>query len=241
MIVSDEFAHRFIPRGSVIGRKVHAWGRWFTVVGIVKDIKIHRVSEGALPFFYIPIRQEYRPEYGLTFHVRTTGSVEEAIAAVRREAAAIDPAITLFDAQPMTEYIAGSLFGQKIAATLLSVLGTMGLALAALGLYSVMAYSVAERACEIGIRMALGARPRDVLDLVIRQSMRLVMPGLVLGSIIAAVLGAFASALVATLHPANPLAYVATALCVAIVAVVSIVIPAWNALRVDPMVALRNQ
>ncbi len=241
LIVSEEFVRRFIPHGAAIGRKVHGWGRWFTIVGLVKDIKIHQVSESALPFFYIPIRQEYRPEYGLTFHVRTDGSVEEAIAAVRREAAALDPAITLFDAQPMTEYIAGSLFGQKIAATLLSVLGTLGLALAAMGLYSVMSYSVAERTCEIGIRMALGAQPRDVIALVMRQGMRLVLAGLVIGSIAAAVLVGLASAVFATLHPANPLIYAVTALFTAVVAYASIVIPAWRALRVDPMVALRHQ
>lgn len=241
MIVSEEFVRRFVPHGGAIGRKVRGWGRWFTIVGIVKDIKIHHVSESVLPFFYIPIRQEYRPEYGLTFHIRTDGSTDEAIAAARKEATAIDPAMTLFDAQPMTEYIAGSLFGQKIAAIMLSVLGALGLVLAAMGLYSVMAYSVAERTCEIGIRVALGARPRDVMAMVMRQGMRLVMAGLVVGSIAAAALVAVASSTVATIRPGDPLVYGATVLFTMVVALAAIAIPAWNALRVNPMVALRNQ
>ncbi|HUL54320.1 MAG TPA: ABC transporter permease [Opitutaceae bacterium] len=241
MIVSEEFVRRFIPQGGVIGRKVHGWGRWFTIVGVVKDIKIHHVAEGALPFFYIPMRQEYRPEYGLTFHVRTSGPAAETIAAVRRAAAAIDPALTLFDAQPMTEYIAGSLFGQKLAASMLSLLASVGLALAAMGLYSVMAYSVAQRTAEIGIRMALGAKPADVLTLVLRQGLGLAVAGVIIGSVIAGLLARIAAALFTTLHPADPVVYVGTALVTVVVAVLSVAVPAWRALRVNPLVALRNE
>jgi ABC-type antimicrobial peptide transport system permease subunit len=209
-------------------------------VGVVKDIKIRDVTESARPFFYIPIRQVYRPEYGLTFHIRTEGSMEEAITAVRQAAATIDPALTMFDAQPMTEYVAGSLFGQKIAATLLSALGLVGLGLAAMGLYSVMAYSVAERTGEIGIRVALGARPRDVMAMVLRQGLRLVAAGLVGGTLAAVALVTIASSLVASVEPADALVYGATALFTVLVALVSIAVPAWQALRVSPMVALRH-
>jgi predicted permease len=241
MIVSEEFVRRFIPQGSPIGRKVHGWGRWFTVIGVVKDIKIHQVSESPVPFFYIPIRQEYRPEYGLTFHVRTAGPPDDAIAAVRHAAAEIDPTLTLFDAQPMTEYIAGSLYGQKIAAGLLSVLGALGLVLAALGLYSVMSYSVAQRTGEIGIRMALGAQPRNVFAMVLRQGLGLAAAGLAIGSIIAVGLTTMASTLFATLRPADPTVYLATVVFTVAVALASVAIPAWRALRVDPMVALRAE
>jgi len=239
MIVSQEFVRRFIPQGGVIGRKVRGWGKWFTIVGIVKDIKIHQVYEKDIPFFYIPIRQEYRPEYGLTFHVRTTGVVNDAIGAVRREATAIDPALTLFSAEPMTEYTIASLFGQKVAASLLSVLGGLGLLLAAIGLYSVMSYSVAQRTSEIGIRVTLGARPRDVLGLVMRQGIMFAACGLVTGSIAAAVLSRLASSVLVAVSPVDPLVYAGTALFTLLVAMVSAAIPAWRALRVDPMVALR--
>src|SRR6202035_2323426 len=85
MIVNQEFVRRFVANRGVLGRKVHGWGQWFTIVGVAKDSKYHRVTESAQPYFYIPIRQIFRPEYGLTFHVRTSGSVNEAIAALRRE------------------------------------------------------------------------------------------------------------------------------------------------------------
>lgn len=241
MIVTEEFVRRFIPHGEPMGRKVHGWGNWFTVVGVVKDIKIHQVSENALPFFYIPISQVYRPEYGLTFHVRTSGPVAEAIAAVRREAAAIDPALTMFDAQPLSEYIGGSLYGQKIAASILTVLGALGLALAAMGLYSVMAYSVAQRTGEIGIRVALGARPLNVMAMVLRQGMGFAAGGLLTGMLAAAALARLASVMFTTLRPADPVVYLAAALFTLLIAMASVAIPAWRALRVDPVVALRSQ
>jgi predicted permease len=241
MIVNQEFVRRFLANRSVIGRKVHGWGQWFTIVGIAKDSKYHRVTESPQPYFYTPIRQIFRPEYGLTFDVRTSGSVNEAIAALRREAAAIDPALTIFDAEPMTEYVAASLFGAKVAASLLSVLSGLGLLLAAIGLYSVMAYSVAQRTGEIGIRVTLGAQPRDIMRLVIRQGISFALVGLVVGSLLAAALARVVAAMLVGVGPADPLVYAGATLFTVLVTLASAAIPAWRALRVDPAVALRWQ
>jgi predicted permease len=240
MIVSKEFVRRFIAHGDPIGRKVHGWGKWFTIVGVSGDIKIHQASENVLPFFYIPIGQVYRPEYGLTFHVRTGGSTDEAIAAVRREAAAIDPQLLSFDAQPMEEYVAGSLFGMKVAASILSVLGVLGIFLAAMGLYSVMAYSVVQRTGEIGIRMALGAQPSDVVSMVLRQGMGFAAAGLIIGTITSWAAARLLSSTFTILRPADAQSYLAAALFTVLVALLAVAIPAWRALRVDPIVALRN-
>jgi predicted permease len=241
MIVNQEFVRRFLANRSVIGRKVHGWGEWFTIVGVVKDSKYHRVNENPQPYFYIPIRQIFRPEYGLTFHVRTSGSVSEAIAALRRESAAIDPSLTIFGAEPMTEYVAASLFGAKIAASLLSVLSGLGLLLAAVGLYSVMAYSVAQRTSEIGIRVTLGAQPRDIMRLVIRQGISFALIGLVVGSLAAAALARVISATLVGVSPADPVVYVGATAFTVLVTVIAAALPAWRALRVDPAVALRWQ
>jgi predicted permease len=241
MIVNQEFVRRFLANRRVIGRKVHGWGEWFTIVGVAKDSKYHRLTESPQPYFYIPIRQIFRPEYGLTFHVRTSGSVNEAIAALRRETAAIDPALTIFDAEPMTEYMAGSLFGPKIAASLLSVLGGVGLLLAAIGLYSVMAYSVAQRTSEIGIRVTLGAQPRNILRLVIRQGMGFALAGLVAGTLVAAGLARVISATLVAVSPVDARVYAGAAAFTLLITLASAAIPAWRALRVDPAVALRSQ
>jgi predicted permease len=241
MIVNQEFVRRFMANRSVIGRKVHGWGQWFTIIGVAKDSKYHRVTESPQPYFYIPIRQIFRPEYGLTFHVRTAGSVNEALSALRRETAAIDPGLTIFSAEPMTEYVAASLFGAKIAASLLSVLSGLGLLLAAIGLYSVMAYSVAQRTGEIGIRVTLGAQPRDVMRLIIRQGIAFSLAGLIAGCLAAAALARLISAVLVGVSPVDPLVYAAAAVFTVIVTLASAAIPAWRALRVDPAVALRWQ
>jgi predicted permease len=241
MIVNQEFVRRFLANRTVIGRKVHGWGQWFTIVGVAKDSKYHRVTENPQPYFYTPIRQIFRPEYGLTFDVRTSGSVNEAIAALRREATAIDPELTIFDAEPMTEYVAASLFGAKIAASLLSVLSGLGLLLAAIGLYSVMAYAVAQRTGEIGIRVTLGAQPKDIMRLVIRQGLAFAAAGLVVGSLAAAALSRVVAAMLVGVGPADPLVYAAAAAFTAFVTLASAAVPAWRALRVDPAVALRWQ
>ena len=241
MIVNQEFVRRFLSNRSVIGRKVHGWGEWFTIIGVAKDSKYHRVTESPQPCFYIPVRQIFRPEYGLTFDVRTSGSVNEAISALRRGALAIDPALTVFDAEPMTEYVAASLFGAKIAANLLSVLSGLGLLLAAIGLYSVMAYSVAQRTSEIGIRVTLGAQPRDIMRLVVRQGIVFALAGLLVGSLAAAALARVVSAMLVGVSPADPLVYAVASVFTVLVTLASAAIPAWRALRVDPAVALRWQ
>jgi predicted permease len=241
MIVNQEFVRRFLANRSVIGRKVHGWGEWFTIVGVAKDSKYHRVTESPQPYFYIPVRQIFQPEYGLMFDVRTSGSVNEAIAALRREAGVIDPALTIFDAEPMTEYVAASLFGAKIAASLLSVLSGLGLLLAAIGLYSVMAYAVAQRTGEIGIRVTLGAQPRDIMRLVVRQGIAFAAAGLVVGSLAAAALARVVAAMLVGVGPADPLVYAAATGFTVFVTLASAAIPAWRALRVDPAVALRWQ
>jgi predicted permease len=241
MIVNQEFVRRYFGSRNPLGHKVRGWGEWFTIVGVVHDAKYHQVTESPQPYFYIPIRQVYRPEYGLTFLVRTSGPVTQAISAIRREAAAIDPELLVADAEPMTEYTSASLFGQKITASLLSVLGGLSLLLAAGGLYSVMAYSVAQRTNEIGIRVTLGARPGQVMSLILRQAMKLALVGLVLGSAMAAAAARLISAALAAVSPADPIVYLGAAAFASLIALLAAAIPAWRALRVDPMVALRYQ
>jgi len=239
MIVNQEFVRRFLANRDALGHKVRGWGQWFTIVGVVKNSKYHRVTENPQPYFYIPIRQIFRPEYGLTFHVRTTGSVNEAIAAVRREAAGIDPGLTIFDAEPMTEYISASLFGAKIAASLLSVLSGLGLLLATIGLYGVMAYSVAQRTSEIGIRVTLGAQPRDIMQMVIRQGMGFAVAGLFVGALVASALARVVSSVLVAVSPTDPLVYSLAGVFTIIITLIAAAIPAHRALRVDPMEALR--
>jgi len=239
MIVNQEFQRRFLPNRNVLGHKVRGWGQWFTIVGVVRNSKYHRVTESPQPYFYIPIRQIFRPEYGLTFQVRTTGSVSQAIAAIRSEAAQIDPSLTIFDAEPMSEYVSASLFGAKIAANLLTVLSGLGLLLATIGLYSVMAYSVAQRTSEIGVRITLGAQASDIMQLVIGQGMRFAMAGLIVGGLLAAGLARLVSSVLIAVSPSDPVVFAIAAVFTIGITLAAAAIPARRALRVDPAVALR--
>jgi MacB-like periplasmic core domain/FtsX-like permease family len=241
MIVTQEFVRHFLPHQEPLGRKVQGWGRWFTIVGVAKDSKIYRVTESPAPYFYVPIRQIYRPEMGLKFYVRTSAPVGEAVTALLRETHAIDPAMPVSDAMPLEQYIAGSLFAQKIAASLLATLGSVALLLAAIGLYGVMAYSVAQRTNEIGIRVALGARPPDVLRMIVRESMMLALPGIVAGTLLAMAMARVVSASLVEVSPREPAIYAAAAMFTLLVTLAAAAGPARRASRVDPMEALRYE
>jgi predicted permease len=241
MIVTQEFVRRFLAHQDPVGHKVHGWGKWFTIVAVAKDSKIHRVTESTSPFFYASIRQIYRPEMGLKIYVRTSAPVGEAITAILRETHAIDPAVPVFEAMPLEQSIAGSLFAQRIAASLLGTLGSVALLLAAIGLYGVMAYSVAQRTREIGIRVALGARPPDVQRMIVRESMMLALPGVVVGSLLAMAMARVVSAALVEVNPREPAIYAAAAVFTLLVTLAAAASPARRAARVDPMVALRYE
>lgn len=253
MIVNESFVKRFIGNGLAIGRQVHGWGQWFTVVGVVKDSKYNFLTEASMPYFYVPFNQVYRADMYLAFYTRAKGDLNAATTMLRRVVRETDPNVTNFDVIPLSEYIGASLYSQRIAANLLTGLGILSLLLAAVGLYSVMAYSVAQRTHEIGIRMALGAQRLNVLGLVLRQAMGLTLAGLLVGSLVALGLSGKAAAITisgSTMGGAgklldtgasDPLIYVGAALFLCAVALLASYLPARRATQVDPMIALRYE
>jgi predicted permease len=258
MIVSEAFAQRFFAGRDPIGKKIHGWGSWFRVVGVAKDSKYHYLGEPATPYFYVPFRQIYREDMSLAFYVRTNpamsgGDPNGVLSTLRAQARAIDPNVTVFDAVPLKEFIGASLYPQKIAASLMAVLGGIAVLLAAVGLYSVMAYWVAQRTQEIGVRIALGAQPGDVRRMVVWQGLKLTAFGLVAGTAIALALSRTVAAVSFTnsamgdgaklmgASAANPLIYLAAWMFLWALAALAAWLPARRAASIDPMQALRTE
>ena len=241
MIVSQTFARRYLGNGEAVGRKVYGWGQWFTVVGVAGDSKYHRPNENTEPFIYVPFRQIYRADMAIALYVKAAGSTNQTVATMRREVRALDPELDLFDPMQLRDFIQASLFPQKMGASLLALLGAVAILLAAVGLYSVMAYSISQRTHEIGVRMALGARPADVRRMMVRQGMEMAGSGLSAGVVVALAGTRAATGLLVGVSPTDPIVFAAAALFLAAVALVASYVPASRATRIDPNQALREQ
>jgi predicted permease len=241
MIVNDAFVRHFFAHRNPLGRRVRGWGRWFTVVGVVKDGKYKDITEKPRPYFFVPFRQVYREDRAVAFYVRTAGDANAPIPALRRQVRLMDPNVGVYDAMPLAEYIGASLYPVKVAAILLSALGTWCLALAALGLYGVLAYTVSQRIHEVGIRMALGARPADVVRLVVGQAMLLVVCGLAVGTAAAAGLTRLVGSALVGIGAGDPGVFLGATLVLGTVAALASFLPAQRAAGVDPVVALRHE
>ena len=242
VIVNDVLARRFWPNQEPLGKRIQKLdGRTFEVIGVAKTGKYDTLGEEALPFVYLPLDQSDGFRSELTFHIRTKIPPEPLLDTFRRQLVALNPALTVFDVETMNEHLADSLLLVRMGAILLSVFGGLAMALASLGLYGLIGYLVRQRTREMGIRMALGANPRDLLKLVLKQGMRLTLSGAAVGSalgfgisvLIASQLYGVTTVDIATLAGAASIQFG--------VALLACWFPARRAMRVDPMKALRYE
>ncbi len=240
IIVNETFAKRFFRGENPIGRKIRCEGREMTVVGLARDSKYHTPIESPTPFFYIPFRQWFAPGLNFSIFVKTAGDPLLMTPVLRQEALALNQD-ALFSTRLLSEATAGSLFAQRAAASLLGVVGAIALLLAAIGLYSVMSYAVSQRTREIGVRMALGAKPGDVLRQMLGAGLRLTVPGLLLGGVAALAAARIIKGMLVNVAASDPLTFLAAGAFLILVAVMASYLPAQRATRVDPMVTLRNE
>ncbi len=240
MIVNQAFARRYFGGGQALGRQVHGWGRWFTVVGVARDSKHHTPNETPKPYIYVAFGQMYRDDMDTAIYVRARQGAAQALTAMRSEAHALDPGLDLYDAMPMRDFIQASMFPQKIAASFVGLLGGIALLLAAIGLYSVMSYAISQRTREIGIRIALGAQPTDVRGMVVRQGMAMAAAGLAAGIAAAVAVTRVAAGLLVGVSPTDPATFAGATLFLALVALAASYVPALRATRIDPNSALRE-
>jgi putative ABC transport system permease protein len=243
VIVNESFAKKWWPQGGALGKRVkQGWPKDQTpfreIVGVVADVRQEALDIPARPEVYIPWGQNAMSS--MTLLVRTSGSprsVEKsAIAAVR----AVDPEQSVSGVMPLGEYLAVSVASRRFTTLLLGLFGALALVLASVGIYGVVAFGVAERRREIGIRAALGARPADVLALVVKGALRLAAVGMLVGALAALGLTRFLSSLLFGVGPSDPVTFGGVAILLAAVVLAACVIPARSALRVDPNTALRD-
>lgn len=245
VIVNEAFVRRYWNGNSAIGRKIKMWGKWGTVIGVARDSKYFDVSERPRPYVFAAIHQwmgiRGSGTQQLFVFVRSESDPSRQNAGFRRLVASVDPRAGAFDLMPLTAWTEVTLLPQKVAARLLAALGLLSLLLAAVGLYSVMAYAVAQRTQEIGVRMAMGARPGDVLREVLREGMALTIPGLAAGLVLALAAARLIASMLVDVSATDPLTFAGVAAFLTVVALAACYLPARWATEVDPMVALRSE
>ena len=241
-VVNQTMAKQFWPDQDPLGKRFRAKGATgpaIEVVGVVQDGKYKGVVEGPQPHFYLPLSQMYSPLR--TFHVRTSVPPETLAAQVQSQIRTLTPDLAISELQTMDQALQGvnGFLFYRLGAQFSGTMGLLGLILAAVGVYSVASYAAVQRTQEIGIRMAIGATPRDILKMVLRQGIRIVALGLFIG-----LAAAFAGTRVLAdlfygVTPSDPLTFVAVAALLLAVALLACWIPARRATRTSPVVALR--
>ena len=241
VVVNESFAKKFWGDADPIGKRISVSGEagpWLEVVGLARDGKYVTIAESPRPYVFYP--QLQNPD-GVTLLVRTASDPLRLLAAVRREVGTVAPSWMIERPRTLDEHIGASLLPQRIAAGILGAFGVVALLLAAVGLYGVVAFAVAQRTREIGIRVALGAQSGEVLGLMLRQGMILAGIGLLVGLPVSFIVGKLISGFLLGAGAADPLVFVGAAASLVLVTLVASYVPARRASRVDPMVALRSQ
>jgi putative ABC transport system permease protein len=212
---------------------------WWTIVGVVRDVKTDRLDASAVPMMYRSVLQV--SNLNLTLVVRAEGDPAALAESMRREVRAVDPNEPLFGVRTMDGVVAAAMAERRFTMQLLALFAATALVLSAIGIYGVMAYFVTQRTHEIGIRMALGAAPRDVLTMVLGQGARLAAAGVAAGVVGAFALTGAIGTLLFGVSPRDPLTFATLSIVLTAVALVACYVPARRATRVDPIRALRYE
>lgn len=239
-IINQTAARQFWPGEDAVGKRLRLGeGEWMTVVGVAKDGKYRTLGEEPRPFVYPNSLQQYSAF--MTLVVATDGNEQVMLDQVRRQLDALDPNVPIFNISTMSKHLSIMLFPARLGAALLAAFGTLGLLLAGIGLYGVVAASVARRTREVGIRMSLGARRSDVLALVVREGMVLTGIGLAIGLGLALLGAQLLRGLLYGIGTHDPVTFVAVAVVLGGIAFLANLVPAGRATQVEPVVALKYE
>jgi predicted permease len=239
-VINQEMARRYWPNGSPVGRRFEISGKEYEVAGVVRNAKYTSLTESPRSIAWLTMRAQFI--FAPTLHVRATqGDPRSLVSAIQTAVVGLDPEISLIEPRSLADHVETSLFMQRVPARMLAVLGPLALALSAIGLYAMLAYSLAQRTHEIAVRLALGASPRSVVRLMIWQHMRVVLVSALLGWLAAFAIGYVIRGSLVGIGPGNPLVYAGVPTLLLGVALLACWLPARNAAHVDPTMALRAE
>ena len=243
-IANQSLAHRFFKDQSPIGKRVR-WARdeqinWITIIGVAGDIKHFGLDQPEEPALYTPYPQSGRAwKRWMNLAIRSQGDAAAITQEVKSRVWKVDAQIPLTKTRTMAEVMSASVEARRFNMLLLGIFAAVAMLLAAVGIYGVMAYAVTQRTHEIGVRIALGAKPRDVIGMVVRRGMRLTLIGAAAGLALSFALTRLMSTLLFGVGATDPLTFALVSLLLAGVAMLACYIPARRAAKVDPMIALR--
>ena len=237
MIANENFIKKYWPSESGVGKRVRIGGRWIEVVGVARNVQYRSLGENGRLYLYAPHQQQYEPD--MTLVVRHSGNAVATVDAVRNAVRAMDPKLPLFDVKTIEQHFSSAMGTTRIAAQASSAFGALALLLAAAGIYGVLAFSTSRRTNEIGLRIALGARPGHIARMIGRQCALIVGIGVVIGLAAAFAASRALGSMLFGVQPGDPLTYAAIAVLLTVVAALACWLPARRAMHVDPAVALR--
>src|SRR5215203_583219 len=252
VVVSETVARRFFGGRDAVGKRIKEASDeeeypWLTIAGVVADVKNQGLREAERGTVYFPLAQASssaglpdRLKRTLWLLIRSEAPLDQLLPLLRRETAALDRNLPLANVTTLDDALDSSLAQERFSLLLFGLFAALALVLAAVGIYGVIAYSVAQRAREIGVRIALGARRADVLGMVVGQAMRLALIGIVIGAAAALAAGRFIASLLFEVRSSDPLVFAGAALMVALVALASAAMPALRAARTDPTTAIQE-
>jgi predicted permease len=235
-VVNEKMAAELWPSEDPVGRKLKVNGKWLDIVGVAKTVRYRSLTESPQPFFYTALRQG--PD-GSVLQIRTSTPASTLVQTVRREVHNLDPNLALGDLITMRSQVERTTGPQRVAVLMVITFSALALMLAVIGLYGLMSYAVAQDSRELGLRVALGARPGDIARLVIARGAGIAMMGLTIGLAVALASSRLLGYLLYRVSPRDPLSFAAALILMFASVLLACTIPAMRASRTDPMIALR--
>jgi len=237
-IVNEGMRRTFWRDANPVGQTFKAGSETFVVVGVARDTKYRSLRERSRLTMYVPLAQSYRSEMNLV--VRTVLPREQIVGALRSKLRSLDTALPLYDVRTLAEHVERSLYLDRLRAQLLGLLAGLALALAGIGIYAVLSYAISERTREVGVRLALGARPADVVRMLVVASARLAFVGIGCGLLLASWMTQLVAAQLFGLSAMDAPTIAAACVLLLFVVMIATLVPARRATRVDPVIALRR-